>query len=306
VMELGMSALGEIAALAKLARPDAGVVTCVAPVHLEFFKSVAEIAKAKFELIESLPVGGVAVLNADDEYVSQFGRDFHGKVVTYGIKHPADVRAENIQRLGNEGSSFDLNIDGIREAVKLPLLGSHNVMNALAAAATALQYGILPSEVAAAIGELLPGDKRGELFNIAGTNIAVINDCYNSNPTALKSMVDALAQLPAERRIVVAGEMLELGPTGGDMHHDLGVYISAKADMLFGVRGLAEKMVAGARERGLSAKFFPTPEAAGEALAAEVRPGDVILFKASRGVKLEAAVDTLQARLNQRAAATRN
>jgi UDP-N-acetylmuramoyl-tripeptide--D-alanyl-D-alanine ligase len=284
------------------------VVTCVAPVHLEFFKSVAEIAKAKFELIESLPVGGTAVLNADDEYVSQFGRDFHGKVVTFGIKHPADIRAENIQRLGNEGSSFDLHIDGIREKVKLPLLGSHNVMNALAAAATALQYGISPSEVAGALGELQPGDKRGEMFKLAGTEIAVINDSYNSNPTALKSMVDALAQLPAERRIVVAGEMLELGPTGGHMHHDAGAYIAGKADLLFAVRGLAEEMVEGAREKGLSAKFFATPEAAGEALAEEVRPGDVILFKASRGVKLEVALDTLQSRLNQRAgtAATKN
>ena len=117
-------------------------------------------------------------------------------------------------------------------------------------------------------------------------------------------MVDALAQLPAQRRIVVAGEMLELGPAGGDMHRDLGGYIAEKADLLYGVRGLAEKMVEGARERGSSARFFPTPEAAGEALAAEVRPGDVILFKASRGVKLESALDALQARLNQRAGGT--
>src|SRR5205085_10721704 len=121
VVELGMSRLGEIAALAKLAKPDAGVVTCVAAVHLEFFKSIAEIARAKFELIESLPAGGVAVLNADDEYVSQFSRGFHGKVVTYGITRPADVRAEEIRQLGDQGSAFILRIDGLREATRLPL-----------------------------------------------------------------------------------------------------------------------------------------------------------------------------------------
>ena len=294
VMELGMSHLGEIAALARLARPDTGVVTCVAPVHLEFFTSIAEIARAKFELIESLPVRGTAILNADDEYVSQFGREFHGKVVTFGITHPADVRAENIRQLGDEGSSFTMVVDGIREPVKLPLLGSHNVVNALAAAAAALQYGLSPSEVAQAISELQPGEKRGELFKLAGSDIAIINDCYNSNPIALKAMVETLAQLPANRHIVVAGEMLELGRTAENMHRDCGSYIAGKADILFGVSGLAADMVQGARAGGIEAKFFATPEAAGEALAAEVRSGDAILFKASRGVRLERALDTLQ------------
>src|SRR6266849_2788539 len=106
VIEMGMSHPGEIAALAKIAQPEIGVVTNVAPVHLEFFKSVAEIARAKYELIESLPAGGTAVLNTDDEYVSQFGRDFHGKVVTYGLRATADVRVENIQPHGSEGSVF--------------------------------------------------------------------------------------------------------------------------------------------------------------------------------------------------------
>ena len=124
VIEMGMSHRGEIAALAKIAQPEIGVVTNVAPVHLEFFNSVAEIARAKYELIESLPAGGIAVLNADDEYVSQFGRDFHGKVVMYGLHASADIRAENIEHRGAEGSVFDVVVDGCREPVH-PASGRH-------------------------------------------------------------------------------------------------------------------------------------------------------------------------------------
>src|ERR1700674_162569 len=135
VIEMGMSHRGEIAELAKIAQPEMGVVTNVAPVHLEFFNSVAEIARAKYELIESLPAGGTAILNADDEYVSQFGRDFHGKVVRYGLHPSADVSAENIKSRGAAGSLFDVVTDGRRERATLPLVGTHNIYNALAAVA---------------------------------------------------------------------------------------------------------------------------------------------------------------------------
>src|SRR5437868_6314420 len=139
VIEMGMSHAGEIAALAKIAQPEIGVVTVVAPVHLEYFKSVAEIARAKYELIESLPADGVAVLNADDEYVSQFGRDFRGKVVLYGTSGSADVRAENFEALGSEGSAFEVVSPACRVKVKLPLVGKHNVYNALAGFAVGLE-----------------------------------------------------------------------------------------------------------------------------------------------------------------------
>src|SRR5216110_702886 len=135
VIELGMSHPGEIAALAKIAHPEIGVVTNVAPVHLEFFKSISDIARAKYELIESLPATGTAVLNADDEYVSQFGRDFKGKVITYGTQPTAEVRAENIKTLAAGGSTFDVLIGGCWENATLPLVGTHNIHNALAAVA---------------------------------------------------------------------------------------------------------------------------------------------------------------------------
>jgi UDP-N-acetylmuramoyl-tripeptide--D-alanyl-D-alanine ligase len=295
VIEMGMSHAGEIRALAKIAQPEIGVVTNVAPVHLEFFDSLAGIARAKYELIESLPASGTAVLNADDEYVSQFGRDFKGKVVMYGTRASADVRGEKIQLKGPEGLEFDVVIGSVREHAKLPLVGEHNVLNALAAVAVGLERGLKPSEAVAALATLAAADKRGQVFQVG--NITVINDCYNSNPRALTAMVDALATMAAKRRIVVAGEMLELGPAGEAMHRRAGRYVAEKKiDVLLGVRGLAQAMVEDARQAGTRAEFVATSENAGEWLAREARDGDVVLLKASRGVKLEKALETWKAR----------
>jgi len=291
VIEMGMSHAGEITALTDIAHPGIGVVTNVAPVHLEFFKSVADIARAKYELIASLPAGATAVLNADDEYVSQFGRDFKGRVVTYGMKPTADVRAENVESRGQEGSTFDVVVGGCRERASLPMVGAHNVYNALAAVAVALDRGLTPSEAVAALASLRPADKRGEVLQLG--NITVINDCYNSNPKALDAMVDALAAMPAKRRIVVAGEMLELGPAGEEMHRNSGRHmVERKIDFLLGVRGRAQEMVEAAKQAGMRAEFVATPEEAGEWLRRETRDGDVVLLKASRGVKLERALET--------------
>jgi UDP-N-acetylmuramoyl-tripeptide--D-alanyl-D-alanine ligase len=295
VIEMGMSHAGEIRALAKIAQPEIGVVTNVAPVHLEFFDSVAGIARAKYELIESLPAGGTAVLNADDEYVSQFGRDFKGKVVMYGTRAAADVRAENVRNCGAEGSEFDVVIGGVRERATLPLVGEHNVLNALAAVAVGLERGMKPSEAVGALAGLAPADKRGEVVRLG--NITVINDCYNCNPKALRAMVDALTAMAARRRIVVAGAMLELGPTEEELHRQAGAHMAEKKiDLLLGVRGPAEAMVEAARRAGMRAEFVSTPEEAGEWLAREERDGDVVLMKASRGVKLEKALEVWKAR----------
>jgi UDP-N-acetylmuramoyl-tripeptide--D-alanyl-D-alanine ligase len=290
VVEMGMSHAGEIAALAHIAFPNQGVVTNVAPVHLEYFDSIAGIARAKYELIESLPGSSTAFLNADDEYVSQFGRDFKGKVVLFGIKTIADVRAEKIEPAGTEGTRFDLICGGMRQTVHSPLLGQHNIYNVLAAAAVAMEHGITPSQIAEALPTLIPADKRGEVVQLG--NITAINDCYNCNPQALNAMVDTLASMPARRRIVVAGEMLELGPEGEELHRQCGEHIAKKAiDVLLGVRGGAEAMVEAARKAGIRAEFVATPDQAGEWLARESRDGDVVLLKASRGVKLEKALE---------------
>ncbi|MFZ0796616.1 MAG: UDP-N-acetylmuramoyl-tripeptide--D-alanyl-D-alanine ligase [Terriglobales bacterium] len=293
VVEMGMSHPGEISALAHIALPNQAVVTNVAPVHLESFDSIAGIARAKYELIEALPHGGTAVLNADDEYVCQFGRDFKGKVVMFGLKATADVRAENIEVLGAEGTRFDLVSNEVGQPVQSPLLGRHNVYNVLAAAAIALEHGITPSEIAGALPSLQPADKRGQVVQLG--NITVLYDCYNSSPKALLAAVDTLATMPGRRRMVVAGEMLELGATGEQLHRECGRYMAASGiHFLLGVRGLAKAMVEAALEAGLRAEFVATPEEAGEWLAREAREGDVVLLKASRGVKLEKALETWQ------------
>jgi UDP-N-acetylmuramoyl-tripeptide--D-alanyl-D-alanine ligase len=295
VIEMGMSHAGEIAALAKIAQPEIGVVTNVAPVHLEFFDSIADIARAKYELIQCLPANGTAALNADDEHVSKFA--FNGKKIMYGLHSSADVRAENIQSRGIDGSSFDLVMNGQRERAVLPLVGVHNISNALAAVAVGADRGLTLAELAAALGTLAPADKRGQVVQVG--NITVINDCYNSNPRALEAMVDSLARTPATRRIVVAGEMLELGPAGEEMHRRSGEHMAEKKiDFLVGVRGLARPMVEAAQQSGIQAVFFSTSEEAGQWLAKETRDGDVVLLKASRGVKLERALESWKSKLS--------
>ncbi len=299
VIEMGMNHAGEITALAAIARPDIGVVTNVGPVHLENFDSVAGIARAKYELIASLPAGGLAVLNADDEYVSQFGRDFHGHVVTFGIEKPADVRAENVVARGEAGSEFDIVGQGLREHAHLPLLGSHNVLNACAAVAIAQELGILPSKAVSSLSALSPSDKRGEMLHLAGAT--VINDCYNSNPKALHSMVDMLSSLDAKRRIVVAGEMLELGPMAAELHAECGRYMAQRGiAKVLGVRGNARYIVDGAREGGIPAEFVNSPDEAGEWMARELRAGDAVLVKASRGVRLERAIEVLKSKIGSK------
>jgi len=156
--------------------------------------------------------------------------------------------------------------------------------------------GIKVPDAVAALATLKPADKRGQVLQLG--NITVINDCYNSNPKALNAMIDALAAMNAKRRIVVAGEMLELGPAGEEMHRAAGKHAAEKKiDVLIGVRGLAQAMVEGAKQSGTRAEYVATPEEAGEWLARETQDGDVVLLKASRGVKLEKALETWKERI---------
>jgi len=300
VIEMGMSHPGEITTLAKIAAPDEGVVTNVGLAHLESFGTQAGIARAKYELIESLPAGGHAFLNADDPYVSQFGRDFHGRVTLFGIEHPADYRAANVELRGVLGSEFDIVAPGFRERAVMPLVGRHNVLNALAAVAVASEHGVSPSDAVARLASLSAGDKRGEVRHVLGalgvSGAILINDCYNSNPQALDSMVEALAQTPAKRRIVIAGEMLELGPAAPELHRECGRKMALNhVDYVVGVRGNGELIAEGAASSGVAAEFVETPEQAGEWLARNLREGDAVLLKASRGVGLERALAVFEA-----------
>ena len=294
ILEMGMSRVGEIAALCKIAAPDWGVVTNVGTAHAENFSDgQAGIARAKYELIASLPRLGAAILNCDDSYVRQFGRDFPGKTIYFGSGTCADPRMESIMPMGAGGTTFTVLADEQRAKVKLHLLGEHNARNALAGIAVGLASGIPLEECVAAVEALTPPDKRGQMLRVRGATL--INDCYNSNPQALRAMVDTLLTLPAKRTIVVAGEMLELGPETSKLHYESGEYMGQRgANFILGVRGEAASIVAGAKAAGATAMFVATPEDAGAWLKENLKPGDAALLKASRGVRLEIALEVLQ------------
>jgi UDP-N-acetylmuramoyl-tripeptide--D-alanyl-D-alanine ligase len=293
VIEMGMNHAGEIAALARIAEPDWAVVSNVAPVHIEFFPDgLAGIARAKYELVEALPADGIAFLNADDPFVRDFGRGMADRAVLYGLTEGAQVRAENLRELGVDGVLFDVLADRQRAQVHLKLLGRHNVLNALAALAAGVWSGIPLVECAAAIAGLQPADKRGEILNWQGATL--INDSYNSNPRALDAMVDALMSMPGQRHIVVAGEMLELGTEAEVLHAECGQKMAEKGvSAIVGVRGHAAALVTAATAAGANASFVVTPEDAGRWMRANLEPGDVVLLKASRGVRLEKALEEL-------------
>ena len=302
VVEMGMNHAGEIAALARIAAPDWGVITNIGSAHIEnFADGQAGIARAKFELIEALPPNGVAFLNCDDAYAAQFGRDFPGRVVYFGAGPCADPQ---ILTSTEDPAGLHIHLRACeREAdLTLHLLGAHNALNALAGLAVALEAGVDLDAAIAALASLTAGDKRGQIVEIAGAT--VLNDSYNSNPEALRSMIRTLAARPAKgRRILIAGEMLELGEQGPALHIASGRDAAeAGLDLVVAVQGNAEHLATAACAGGVPAVFLNDAEAAGEWLVENLRPGDVVLVKGSRGVHLERAIEMLTNRTGNREA----
>ncbi len=300
VVELAMSAPGEIARLARISEPDVGVVTNVAPVHLAFFDSVEGIAAAKRELIQNLSRergDPTAVLNEDDSRVRKFREGFGGRVATFGMSPKADVRAEAIETLDGGGSSFRVRGNLMTGEFHLRLPGRHNVENALAALAVAGVFGVHADEAREALLSFGAMAQRNEVIVLPG-GISLLNDSYNSNPRAMERMLETLAEWPgASRLIVVAGEMLELGKTSPELHRAVGRKMAAiNADWLIAVRGDARFFVEGAVEAGLPrerALFFAGAAEAAEFCRKILEPGDVVLVKGSRGVHLEGVTQAL-------------
>jgi UDP-N-acetylmuramoyl-tripeptide--D-alanyl-D-alanine ligase len=288
VLEMGMNHAGEISALARIARPDVGVVTNVGWAHVEAFGSIEAVALAKRELIEGLPPDGVAVLNADDRLVAGFRKYYGGRTVTFGLSREADVRAEEVE-LGAETVRFSCR--GVR--FESPLVGRHGLLNMLAGLAVAEVFEIPPKRLRDAVRSFTPGEMRGK--RIERNGVLIWNDCYNSNPEAARAMIEVLRTTPARRRVAVLGEMLELGPATGPLHREIGKYVAAQGiDVLIGIRGAARIMVEEALHAGLSdgaAYFFEDPDPAGDFLRGFLRGGDAVLFKGSRGVEVERALE---------------
>jgi UDP-N-acetylmuramoyl-tripeptide--D-alanyl-D-alanine ligase len=297
VIELGMSHRGELATLTRIASPDVGVITRVAVEHLEFFESVDEIALAERELIENMPwPHATAVLNADDERVARYAEVARGPVIRFGAESCAEFRAESIEDRGLDGSAFDFVYPEGRTRLVLPLIGRHNVMNALGALAAASVWGIEADEARRVFLTLAPADKRGEVVRYDEA-FSVINDCYNSSPEALNSMTQLLAATPGyQRRILAAGEMLELGPRSAELHRECG----RRA-----VEGHAEDFLRAAVEAGHPkerARFFENSQEAAKFVEPFVEHGDLLLLKGSRGVRMERILEAIDGR-HQRASA---
>jgi len=289
VIEMGMNRAGEIRELARIARPEIGVVTNVGWAHAENFPDgVAGIAAAKRELIEDLPPDGIAILNGDDARVRGFADRHPGRSILFGLSADAEVRAENVELLPKGGATF--RVVGVE--FQSPLTGRHEISNVLAGIAVARALGIAPEKLRDAVRHLAPGKMRGERSERNG--ILIINDSYNANPEAMKSMLELLAGTPVRRRIAVLGEMLELGHEGDGLHRCIGRFLAAQGiNAVVGIRGAARLLVEEAVQAGLSdgaAYFFSTPEEAGDFLRGYMQPGDAVLFKGSRGVAVEKAL----------------
>jgi UDP-N-acetylmuramoyl-tripeptide--D-alanyl-D-alanine ligase len=301
VVELAMSAAGEIANLAMMAEPETGVVTNVAPAHLQFFDSVESIATAKRELIENLSSRRgppTAVLNYDDHRVRGFAEGFEGQVVTFGFGHGADFQALHVDSGEGIRSEFRVIGPNLDAEFLLPLAGRHNVQNALAAVAVASLFDVPVGEMRSALAELQTLHQRGEILTLPG-RVTVIDDCYNSNPRAMECMLETLRTWPgARRRIVVAGEMLELGPQSPELHKEVGRKCAENGvSWLVAVQGNASAFVAGAVAAGLppeQTRFFPDSRSAGVFCRSLLEPGDVLLVKGSRGVHLETVIEMLR------------
>lgn len=301
VLEMGMSSpTHEIRRLVQITPPDVGVELMIAPVHLEHLGTIETIAAMKAELIEGLKPGGTAVLNADDELVMQMKSKTEGRpVLTFGIQNEADVMARDIDTSRFGSIQFRLQTPDGEAAATLPMTGGHNLMNALAASAVATALKIRPELIAEALGSATPPKMRGEVLDFAG-GFTVVDDSYNSNPRSLISMVRTVAEARenVKRRVVIAGEMMELGPEAPVMHREAGAEIARLGvDLLWGVRGLASEIVAGAAEKGLArARFFASSDEAAAAAIAEVREGDLVLVKGSRSVETDKVVKALKER----------
>jgi UDP-N-acetylmuramoyl-tripeptide--D-alanyl-D-alanine ligase len=298
VLEMGMYVGGEIAALARMARPRIGVVTAVLPVHLSRIGSLDAVERAKGELVEALPADGTAVLNADDPRVRRMAGRTAARALTYGFAEDADVRAEDVVPGGAEGMTFTLRAAGERRAVRTPALGRHAVHNGLAAAACALAVGLGLDEIAAGLADGWSAPHRSSL--VRAGDVTILDDTYNASPRSVEAALDLLATLPARRRIVVLGEMLELGDTHEAGHRDVGRAAAAVADLLVSVGQGAELIADAAIAAGLDPGRViraSDKERAADTLVPRLALGDVVLVKASRGAALELLVERLSREL---------
>jgi UDP-N-acetylmuramoyl-tripeptide--D-alanyl-D-alanine ligase len=298
VFELGMNAFGEIAALAQLCQPTVGVVTTIAPAHLEGVGSIEGVQKAKGELVEAIPPDGVVVLNADEPLVLALSARARSRVMTYGQADEADVRLGDVTA-GDGGLVFRLVAGNASADVRLPLAGRHNAWHAAAAAATGLALGVPLDEAAAALALAAP--VKGRLVWREAGGVRVLDDTYNANPVSVRAALEALRD-PAGpgRRWVILGDMLELGAHTEPAHREVGAWLAALPVAGFAAVGPAMRLAAEAAHAAgcPDVATFDEPAEAALHVGARVVRGDRVLVKGSRGMRMERAVEVLLARLS--------
>jgi UDP-N-acetylmuramoyl-tripeptide--D-alanyl-D-alanine ligase len=299
VMELGMNHAGEIRVLVGIAEPEVRVWTNVGEAHIGNFGSPEALADAKAEVLEAASSDTVCVANADDPRVMARARAFAGRLVTFGLGERADVRAVDLDDRGLDGSRATLVSRQGRRQLIVPLVGRGHLANVLAASAVALELGVAIDEVVERVRTLRPAARRGEVVRLAN-GVVVLDDSYNSSPSALRASIDTLGRIAARRRLAVVGEMLELGDLANRLHEDCG-QAAARAGLHTLVtvggepaRALGEAAVGAGLARA-AVSHYATSEQAADAVAAMVRSGDVVLVKGSRRIRTEVVVDRLKA-----------
>lgn len=299
VMELGMNHAGEIRVLVGIAEPEIRAWTNVGDAHIGYFGSADRIADAKAEILEGASAESLLVANADDERVMARARAFRGRLLTFGLSPDADVRATGVEDLGLAGMRATIETPVGSRALRVPLLGRGNLANVLCAAAVAIDRGVDLDAVADEARRLSPARHRGEV--VTAGEVTIVDDSYNSSPSALQRALEVLAnESRARRRVAVLGEMLELGEQSVALHQESGraaagaglawlVTIGGQAAAALGRAAVDAGMPAGAVDH------FATSEEAAPVVAAALEPGDAVLVKGSRGVRTDLVVDRITA-----------
>ena len=291
VLELGPYSQAEMELLVCTARADVGIVTNVGPTHLERFGTLDDTERIKGLLPASLPSDGLAILNADDPRVLNMARRTSAEVLTFGRSADADLRASDVEALGFDGLHFELHHRGRSTTVHTPLVGEHQVMTVLAAAAVGLRAGLSLDQIAAGASLLTQGSRLVRRF--AQNGATVIDDAYNAAPLSMRAALDLLA-VQAPRRVAVLGDMLELGSEEADAHLEIGAYAASRCDRLLTVGPRAVAIGVAARAAGLAEVTTHMDAAdAAETLLAELRGSDSVLVKASHAIQLERLVEAV-------------
>lgn len=295
VVEIGMRGLGQIAALAPIAEPSIGVVTNVGETHMELLGSIENIAQAKAELVEAIKPGGVVILNADNHWVAEMNSKAAPgvKVITFGIDKPADIQAMNLVQQDDQSTVFDCRIGGKLCMFRVPMVGRHNVYNALAAIAVGWTLNLTPTDIQMGFANLkLTGMRFGCTKKGKCT---IVNDAYNASPMSMSAAISTLKEIAEGRRILVLGDMLELGDSSKNAHAKVGKEVAESgADVLITMGTLAEDIANGAETMGMKNVFRTKDHAeAAEKIKEIMKSGDTILFKGSRGMRMEKIIDLL-------------